>query len=76
MKIQIESTEKIVTINDVPARVWEGTTEGGVPVICFITRIAVSDKRPPEVHEIFKQELLQCKVPSVEVQSFPLRLIL
>lgn len=41
MKITIESTEQIVTLNGVPARVWEGTSAGGVRVHAFITRIAV-----------------------------------
>ena len=44
MKIKLESTSHIVTfvVNgaDVQARIWQGETEDGVPVQCFITRIA------------------------------------
>lgn len=40
MKVTVESTPKIVEINGVPARVWQGQTEGGIPVIAFLTRIA------------------------------------
>jgi hypothetical protein len=37
----IESTTKTVEVNGVPARIWQGTSERGVPVVCCITRIAV-----------------------------------
>lgn len=45
MKIILESTPEVGTIQvgdcpvPVPARVWVGTTESGIPVIAFITRI-------------------------------------
>lgn len=74
MKITIESTTKIVELNGVPARIWEGTTESGIKVHCFITRIAC-DKDEPKIIE-FNQELSEQKEPSVEVQIYPLRLIL
>ena len=32
----IESTTKIVALNGIDCRVWEGTTERGVPIHCFI----------------------------------------
>jgi len=42
MKITIESTTQIVDLNNgVQARIWEGTTESGIAVHCFVTRIAV-----------------------------------
>ena len=41
MKMTIESTSKLVVINGVPARVWQGKSERGVPLVCCITRIAV-----------------------------------
>ncbi len=44
MKITIESTSKIVTVETrngpIQARVWQGETESGIPVHAFITRIA------------------------------------
>lgn len=39
MKITIESTDKIVYLNGIPARIWEGETASGICVHCFITRI-------------------------------------
>ena len=45
MKVTLESTSKITTLvvngEDVPARIWEGKTESGIPCHAFITRIAV-----------------------------------
>lgn len=80
MKITIESTTKIVvlkpdTMSDgVPARIWEGTTDSGIKVHCFITRIAV-DKNEPNTEQ-FEKELKEQKTPSAEIISIPGRLIL
>ena len=74
MKITIENTKKIVHLNGVPARVWEGETDSGIKVHCFITRIAVSDKE--QNLEQFEKELNQQKVPSEETKTIPLRLVL
>lgn len=75
MKITINSTVKIVNLNGVPARVWEGTTDSGIKLHCFITRIAI-DKDESRVEE-FEQELQKVATPSVEVQeTYSLRLIL
>jgi len=74
MKITIENTEKIVQLNNVPARVWEGETESGIKVHCFVTRIAVSDKE--QNLEQFEKELMQQKAPSEEIKTIPLRLVL
>jgi hypothetical protein len=73
MRIQIESTTEIVTVNGVEARMWEGATESGVPVIVWIPRIAVRDDQDTRQ---FEAELQECRVPSAEVESFPLRMIL
>jgi hypothetical protein len=76
VKIQIESTSKTVQLNGVPARVWEGTTDSGIPVVCFVTRIAVPEGRPPADYEQFERELQAHNPPSREVDAIPLRLIL
>jgi len=41
MKIEIESTDKIVDIDGVPVRLWEGYTEHGIKCKAFIHRLAV-----------------------------------
>lgn len=46
MKIEIENTTKIITLitakGEILVRVWEGKTASGIPVHCYITRIAVA----------------------------------
>jgi len=73
MQIEIENTEKIVELNGVPARVWEGKTKSGINVHCFITRI--SPQQNEDIEE-FEKELQQTRAPSVEIAAYPLRLIL
>ena len=76
MKITIESTTKVVDLDGIPARIWEGKTDSGIPVHCFITRIAV-DKDDEVANEQFRRELAECKPPSAEVEKvYPLRMIL
>jgi len=73
MKIMIESTSKIVELNGVPARIWEGHTESGIPVHCFITRIGVAKDLDTAQ---FENELKEQQAPSPEVEAYPLRMIL
>lgn len=73
MKITIENTTKIVNLDGVPARVWEGKSDGGVKVICYVTRIAVAEG---ENHEQFRKEMFEQRPPSPEIEAIPLRLIL
>lgn len=72
MKITIESTTKMVTLDGVPARVWEGTTESGLPVHAFITRIGTPAANVTE----FERELERCVTPSPDVALYPGRMIL
>jgi hypothetical protein len=73
MKVTIESTSKLVEVNGVPARIWEGKTESGIAVHCYITRVAVE---PGENEAQFKAELMECRAPSEAIEAIPLRLIL
>lgn len=41
MRLMIESTDEITTIDGVPVRLWEGTTEDGTPCKVLVHRIAV-----------------------------------
>ena len=80
MIINIHNTTKIVTLDGgagmVPARVWEGFTATGIPVHCFITRIAVREGMDPKYYEEFEAELQAMRPPSPEIEAIPLRLIL
>ena len=73
MMLRIRNTTKIVELNGVPARVWEGETDSGIPVILFVTRIAVAkaDDQAP-----FERELQSISPPSPEAETFPARMIL
>jgi hypothetical protein len=73
MKVQLHSTEKIVTINGIPARVWEGVTEGGVNCHAFITRIAVHEN--DDASE-FEKELQEHSAPSAALDWIPLKMII
>lgn len=80
MKITISPTSKIVTLKPgaletgVQARVWEGETESGIKVICFVTRIAC-DINEPRTEE-FYAELQEVDPPSPAIEAIPNRLIL
>lgn len=73
MKVALESTDKIVQLNGVPARIWEGYTAGGVPCHAYVTRIAVSESVDSAE---FDRELQVHRPPSAEIQTIPLRLVL
>lgn len=75
MKITIENTEKVVELNGISARIWEGETESGIPVICYVTRISPQTDEEG-VNTRFASELLACRPPSAAVEAIPLRLIL
>ena len=82
MRANIVSTSKIVTlipsqIQDgqpgMPARIWEGVTEKGVKFHAYIVRVAADEMQ--DLRQ-FDEELRETRVPSAEVDSIPLRLIL
>ena len=73
MKVSLESTTKVVHLNGVPARIWEGKTVTGIEVHAFITRIAV-DKDADSSQ--FEAELKECSPPSAPVAMYPARLVL
>lgn len=73
MKVTLQSTTKIVQLNGVPARIWEGTTESGIPVHAYVTRIAVHEDQDQME---FERELQAHEQPSVEIAAIPLRMII
>lgn len=82
MRISIEPTSKIVELETpsggrMPARIWEGTTDRGTPVHCFITRIAPTIVDPPDnVVREFTSSLGETRPPSAAVQAISLRFVL
>lgn len=73
MKATIESTEQLIKINGVPARVWTGVTERGIPIQLAITRVAVH--RDEDASQ-FEAELGEQHAPKPEPAAFSLRMIL
>ena len=75
MEVHLVSTSKIVMLVidgvDVPARLWEGRTESGIPVDAYITRISAS--LSADLSQ-FEAELEATRAPSAA--GIPLRLIL
>src|SRR5215471_16815581 len=75
MKLTLTNTGTITEVKTegggcaVPARVWEGYTESGIHVRCYITRIEV----PAEAEqEKFQRELQECRPPVLDV--IPIRM--
>lgn len=73
MTLTIESTSKIVHVNGVPARIWEGHTASGIPVHCYVTRVAVHKS---EDCSQFERELQETRPPSPEVEGISLRMVI
>jgi hypothetical protein len=73
MIVILTSTTKVVQLNGVPARIWEGYTSSGIKIRAFIKRVKVNKD---EDIEKFELELQQCSGPSEDVQGYPYSLIL
>jgi hypothetical protein len=77
MKVELESTTKIVRLivdgREVPARIWEGRTESGIPCHAYITRIAVADNLDASE---FERELVEHRRATPAVDAIPTRLII
>ena len=65
MKIIIENTDKIVNLNGVPVRIWEGQTDSGIKINAFIYRIAINNDETDSVINQFKTELQEQKPPNL-----------
>lgn len=80
MKLILESTEKLVRIVvngvEVPARVWQGTTESGIECHAYLTRVAVKEGQAPEVYAEFERALHEHVKMRPDIVPIPLRLIL
>jgi hypothetical protein len=73
MKVELTSTTMIVELNGVPARIWEGKTDTGIPVYAFIARICA----PSEADQTqFRAELRQCLPPSAELRGIAMWMML
>lgn len=76
MKMTLESTGQIETVHGVPARLWKGKSEGGIPLLCWIPII-----RADYTHACAEQvRALETELASIKVDrqlvSFDMRMVL
>jgi hypothetical protein len=71
MKVTIESTTQIVMLDGAPTRVWEGATESGIRVNCFIKRVQAQFANAAEGAQ-FECELEETRPPSAKVDAIPI----
>lgn len=80
MRITIESTGKVVSFDmngvTVPARIWQGETDSGIPVQVYVTRLAPEIPTDDPRRERFQQELTEQAAPRPTIEAIPLRMIL
>lgn len=73
MKITLEPTSKIIEIDGVPCRVWQGQSERGVKCHAHIALIGVD--RADDSDE-FDCELREVKTPRANIEHLPARMTL
>jgi hypothetical protein len=73
MEINIHNTSKIVSINGLKARLWEGQTKSGIPMHCLVHLVAVNSS---ENIEEFDRELNEVIEPSDMAKAIPTRMII
>lgn len=74
MKVTLESTDRVVEINGVPARIWQGETAAGVRCHAYVTRIACAEDADAAE---FTRDLLQTAPLQPELaRAIPRRLVL
>lgn len=68
MTITLQNTTKVVMLDGIPARIWEGRTASGIEVHAFIVRVAA----PAEADTSqFEAELESTAPPSEAVAAYP-----
>ena len=73
MKITIECTDKVLELNGVQVRIWEGETASGIRVHCFVAIVAV---HKDEDQTEFLRELEEKRAPSRTIDVYPARMVL
>jgi hypothetical protein len=80
--LTIENTGQLTELRTqsggvMPARVWQGETESGVPVVLYVVRCAVPLGRSAEDYAAFERELMATPAPvRADLPPIPLRMIL
>ena len=63
MKIILEPSNDWVTIDNVPCRMWDGTTESGIKIQAAIARFSSIDETPGKEDQ-FKDECIKARLRS------------
>lgn len=71
--IILQPTTRMVEVNGVLTRVWEGSTSDSRHVFALIAQIGV---HPDADQSEFEASLIECRPPSKVAQSIPLRMII
>ena len=74
MKLRIEPTDKIETIEGAPCRKWEGVTDAGTPVHVWV-RMLSPQTHDAEVLKVFDKELEALPPVRRELVSFDYRMV-
>jgi|SRR5262245_161137 len=70
MRIEMEATERLMELEGVPVRLWEGRTDRGVRCLVFVHRLAVP---PGEDSTEFDRELCAQLPPGLWEEAQSLR---
>ena len=65
MKATMESTSKLLILNGLSVRVWEGVTQNGVRFVALVNRLQAVQ---PTEQQAMVQELTKFKEPSAETE--------
>lgn len=68
MKLELEPTGVIETVNGAPTRLWKGTSDKGVQVLCWMLVRVDIEHVPPALAEDFERELREVK-PERQLRS-------
>ncbi len=74
MKLTLEPTDRIQTVDGSPCRLWTGTTETGVSVHAFI-RCVSPQTHDAEAIALFEKELRELPPARCEAVSYDLRFL-
>jgi hypothetical protein len=78
MEMTVRSTSRMILLvlrdgREIPARVWEGETTTGVPVVALITRVAAEADGDCTA---FERDLVETPAPGPLGLAVPARLVL
>lgn len=74
MKLSLEPTDRVETVQGTPCRVWSGITDAGTPVLAFVA-VVQPQTHDPEQLAAFEATLREMPYRR-ELVSFDLRMVI